>query len=256
MPLSSQPGRSVSSRLLEVLFVFQSGRARLTLTEISRSTGLSYATTRRLVNELVVGGALEREQDGYVIGVRLWQLGTLAPRTVPLRTAALPFMEDLRTAVREHVQLAVLEGSEAVVVERLSARQAIRVVSHVGGRLPLHSSGVGKILLAHNEPEFVDRYIAGGLPRRTANTITGSDHLRQVLAECRESGVATVREETSPGADSVATRIMNAEGRVIAALSVVFRTGTVNPRAIRASVLTSGLGISRRLGWSPRVGVR
>jgi DNA-binding IclR family transcriptional regulator len=255
MPRTSQPGRSVSSRVLEVLFAFRPGRSRLTLAELTRSTGLPYATVRRLVNELVAGGVLEREPDGYVIGVRLWQLGTLAPRTVPLRTAALPFMEDLRTAVREHVQLAVLEGREAVVVERLSSPQAIKVISHVGGRLPLHSSGVGKVLLAHTEPEVVDRYIAGGLDRRTAHTITDPDRLRQVLAECRESGVATVHEETSPGADSVATRIMDAEGRVIAALSVVVRTGTANPRSIKATVLTSGLGISRRLGWTPSVGV-
>src|ERR1700758_2501718 len=100
MPRTSQPGRSVSSRVLDVLFAFRPGRSRLTLAELTRSTGLPYATVRRLVNEVLVGGVLEREPDGYVIGVRLWELGTLAPRTVPLRAAALPFMEDLRTAVR------------------------------------------------------------------------------------------------------------------------------------------------------------
>ncbi|XVQ09373.1 IclR family transcriptional regulator [Spirillospora sp. CA-255316] len=257
MPRTSQPGRSVASRLFEVLFAFRPGRTRLTLADLTRRTGLPHPTVRRLALDLVQAGALERAPDGsFTIGIQMWQLGTLAPLSVPLRTLALPFMQDLHTALRQHVQLAVLEGTEAILVERMSAGDAVGVISRVGGRLPLHSSGVGKILLAHARPGLADEVIEQGLTAHTPRTITEPARLRQALEECRQTGVALVREETTLGADSVATRIINADGQVVAALSVVVKTGSVDLRTVKPAVIASGLAVSRSLGWDPVVGVR
>ncbi|WP_425826328.1 IclR family transcriptional regulator [Streptomyces fractus] len=257
MPYSNQPGRSVSSRLFEVLFAFRTGRSRLTLSDLTRATGLPHATVRRLALELVDAGALDRAPDGgFTVGIRLWQLGTLAPLSVPLRTVALPYMDDLHAALRQHVQLAVLEGTSAVLVERLSAGHAVDVTSQPGGHLPLHSSGVGKVLLAHAAPDLTDRIVGAGLARVTDHTVTEPARLRAELADCRETGVAYVRGETSPGVDSVATRVLNAEGEVVAALSVVVSAGTVDLRTVRPAVIACGLAVSRSLGWHPSVGTR
>ena len=257
MPPTSEPGRSVSSRLLQVLFAFRPGHTRLTLAGLARRTGMHQATVRRLAFELVAAGALDRAPDGVLtVGTRLWQLGTLAPLTEPLRTVALPFIEDLSTALQQHVQLAVLEGREAVVVERMSRPDAVGLVSGVGGGLPLHCSAVGKVLLAHGDAALFDALVERGFDRFTPQTIIDPVQLRRELGDCRRTGTAIVREELTPGADSVATRIMDGEGRVVAALSVVVRSGSVSLTAAVPSVVTSGLGISRRLGWTPTVGVR
>lgn len=214
---------------------------------------MSQATVRRLALELVAAGALDRAPDGMLtVGTRLWQLGALAPLTEPLRTVALPFMEDLHTALQQHVQLAVLEGRDAVVVERLSTPSALGLVSQVGGALPLHCSAVGKVLLAHGDDALFDAMVERGFDRFTPQTITDPARLRRELADCRRTGTAIVREELTRGGDSVATRIMDAGGRVVAALSVVVRSGSVSLTAVVPSVVTSGLGISRRLGWAPR----
>jgi DNA-binding IclR family transcriptional regulator len=256
MPPTSEPGRSVSSRLLQVLFAFREGRPRLTLAALARRTGLPQATVRRLAIELVAAGALDRAPDGMLtVGTRLWQLGTLAPLTEPLRTVALPFMEDLHTALQQHVQLAVLEGSEAVIVERLSTPDAVGLVSQVGGGLPLHCTAVGKVLLAHADGALFDALVERGLDRFTPQTVTDPAQLRRELGDCRRTGTAIVREERTASGESVATRIMDGEGRVVAALSVVVRSGSVSLTAAVPSVVTSGLGISRRLGWTPNVGV-
>jgi DNA-binding IclR family transcriptional regulator len=215
------------------------------------------ATVRRLALELVRAGALDMAPDGVLtVGTRLWQLGTLAPLTEPLRAVAQPFMEDLYTALHQHVQLAVLEGREAVIVERLSEPGAIGLVSQVGGRLPLHSSAVGKVLLAHGDGTLFGAVTECELTQFTPHTITDPARLHRELSDCRRTGIATVREEMSPHADSVAARIMDAEGRVVAALSVVVRSGSVALRTVIPSVVASGLGISRRLGWTPDIGVR
>ncbi|MEQ3552697.1 IclR family transcriptional regulator [Pseudonocardia nematodicida] len=257
MPRTGEPGRSVSSRLLDVLFAFRPERSALTLADLTRATGMPHATVRRLVLELTAVGALERRDDGrFTVGLRLWQLGTLAPMTEPLRGLAQPFMEDLYTALHQHVQLAVLEGHQAVIIERLSAPEAVELVSQVGGRLPLHCSGVGKVLLGHGGTELLERVLAGGLRRYTARTPTDPDAVRAETAECRRTGTATVRGELSVGADSVATRIVDAHGTVVAALAVVVRAESVRPAAVLPSVVASGLGISRALGWHPGVPVR
>jgi DNA-binding IclR family transcriptional regulator len=256
MPRTNEPGRTVASRLLQLLFAFRPGRSRLTLAQLTRLTGMPHATVHRFAAELLDAGLLDRAPDGsFTIGIRLWELGALAPYSVPLRTAAMPFLTDLATALGQHVQLAVLDGREAVIVELMSAPHAADIASRVGWRLPLHCSGVGKVLLAHAAPDLLDQLLEQDLPAYTARTCTDPDRLRRVLVECRATGTAVVREELTPGRDSVATRIIDADGHVVAALSVVVRTGSTDLRAITPSLITSGLGISRRLGWTPAVGV-
>ena len=256
MPRTSEPGRSVSSRLLGLMFSFEPGESELSLAQLARKTGLPHPTARRLVLELTRAGALQRRPDGrFAVGLRLWRLGTLAPLTESLRAMAQPYLEDLYTALHQHVQLAILEGTEAVIIERLSAPRALDLVSQVGGRLPLHCSGVGKVLLSHGGPDLIREVLDGQLRRYTPRTVTDPDALRRELAECRRTGTALVCGELTEGADSIATRIMNSEGRVVASLSAVVRAGSVQPRAILPSVITSGLAISRTLGWRPGIKV-
>ncbi|MGP4017823.1 IclR family transcriptional regulator [Saccharopolyspora sp. 5N708] len=257
MPRTNEPGRSVSSRLLQVLFSFRPQQSALTLADLTRHTALPHTTVRRLVQELLAAGALDRTADGrFTIGLRLWELGTLAPLSVPLRTVALPFMEDLHAALHQHVQLAVLDGRAAVVVERFSARNAVGLVSHVGGRLPLHSSAVGKVLLAHGGRKLIDEVFAAELPRFTPRTVIDPTELRAELTACWRSGTATVHGEMTEGADSVAARVADGDGRVVAALSVVVRSGSRDLTTVAAPVLASAFSISRRLGWNPGTGVR
>jgi DNA-binding IclR family transcriptional regulator len=239
------------------MFCFEPGETELSLAELARKTGLPHATARRLVRELTRAGALKQHPDGrFAVGLRLWQLGTLAPLTESLRAKAQPYMEDLYTALRQHVQLAILEGTEAVIIERLSAPHALDLVSQVGGHLPLHCSGVGKVLLSHGGEDLARKVLEGELRQYTPRTVTDPGELRHELAECRHTGAALVRGELTEGADSVATRIMNSEGRVVASLSVVVRSGSVLPRTILPSVITSGLAISRTMGWRPGIRVR
>src|SRR5690606_5290910 len=129
-------------------------------------------TAHRLVGELADWGALEREPDGgYRIGLRLWEVATLAPRGIGVREAALPFLEDLYEATHENVHLAVLDGTEALYLERISGRGAVPVISRVGGRLPLHATGVGLVLLAFAPRDVQERVLAGDLRRFTTRTV-------------------------------------------------------------------------------------
>lgn len=245
-------GETVTTRVLALLDAFTAERPEMTLTEISRRAGLPLSTTHRLVAELANWGALERTDDGrYRIGLRLWEVGALAPRGLGLRESAMPFLEDLYAVTKQNVQLAVLDGTEVVYVERLAGRGAVNVITRVGGRLPLHATGVGLVLLAHSSPELQEQVLAAPLQRFTAKTISQPDELRRVLAEVRRTGVAVSDRQIELVALSVAAPVRGPRGDVVAALSIVVPSEH-DSRAYVPVVRAAARGISRVLGAPER----
>jgi DNA-binding IclR family transcriptional regulator len=251
VPSSRTPGVSVTARVLAVLGAFAPQRPQLSLTAIARQTDLPLSTVHRLVGELVAWGALERAVDGrYRVGLRLWEVATLAPRGLGLRGAALPFLEDLYEATHQNVQLAVRDGLEALYVERLSGRGAVPVISRVGGRLPLHATGVGLALLAHAPRAVQEQVLAGPLTAFTRNTVTEPRRLRRILAEVRRSRVAISDGLLDLAALSVAAPVFGPNREVVAALSVVVPSADSAGRYIPA-VLAAAHGVSRSLAAEP-----
>jgi DNA-binding IclR family transcriptional regulator len=216
---------SVTERALALLASFRAEHPELTLTELSRRSGLPLTTTHRLANELVAGGALERVDGRYRIGLWLWEVASLAPRGLGLREAAMPFLEDVYAATRQNVQLAVLAieagAAEVVYLERLAPRNAVSVVTRVGGRLPVHATAVGRVLLAHSPPELQESVLARPLQRFTTETETDPDHLRHELAQVRRTGVAIAVQQIELVSLSVGAPVRGAGGEVVAAISVV-----------------------------------
>ncbi|MGH3643394.1 MAG: IclR family transcriptional regulator [Mycobacterium sp.] len=238
------PGQTVGSRLLAVLDCFDVGHRALTLTEIAKGAQLPLSTARRLIMELVAWGGLERVPDGsYRVGMRLWQVGSLAPQTRDLREAALPYMHDLFEATRENVQLAVLDGMEALCIEKVSGNKAVPTATQVGGRLPLHTTGVGKALLAFSPREFLEDVVARGLSRSTIHSIVEPGRLAAALEGVRRTGVAFSYQEMTIGAISVATPIITA-GRLWGALGIVTHSGAALDR-LAPAVRTAALGVAR-----------
>jgi DNA-binding IclR family transcriptional regulator len=217
-------GRSVTARALDVLGAFDSSAPRLTLSEIAERSGTPLSTAHRLLGELTGWGALHRRPDGrYEIGRRLWDLGLLAPVQLELRQVAAPFLLDVHTATRDTVHLAVREGRSALYVERVSGRESVPVVSQVGSRLPLHATGVGKVLLAA-APDDVAEAVLRAPTRETRHTVVDPGRLRREIAEVRRRGYARTAEEMSLGMLSVAVpvRVERPAGPVaVAALGIV-----------------------------------
>lgn len=239
----------MTGRVLRVLAAFSAEHPEIGLTELSRRARLPLTTTHRLVGELADWGALERGADGrYRVGLRLWEVGALAPRGLGLRESAMPFLEDLYEVTRQNVQLAVLDGTEVVFVERISGRGAVNVITRVGGRLPLHATGVGLVLLANADPELQEQVLASPLRRYTERTMCDPDELRRALAEVRRTGVAVSDRQIELISLSVAAAVHGTRGEVVAALSVVVPAESSDARAYVPVVRAAARGISRTLG--------
>jgi DNA-binding IclR family transcriptional regulator len=240
--------RSVTARAFAVLEAFTPAMPALTLSEIARRAGLPLTTAHRLLAELCASRALERDAEGtYRIGLRLWEIASLAPRGVPLREAALPFLEDLYEVTHENAQLGVRQGREVLYIERITGRHAVGVLTRVGGRFPLHASGIGLVLLAH-APESVQREVLQGpLERFTDHTITDPAWLKRILAQVRRDGVAISDRQVTDDAMSVAAPVSDGAGEVIAALSVVAKAGDTVAARLAPAVRAAALGTSRAL---------
>lgn len=248
-------GRSVAAGLFSILdaFTAPTSAAALPLSAIAERSGLPLSTAHRLVAEWVRWGGLVRQGDGrYALGMRLWEIGVQAPTARNLRTVALPYLEDLYEITREHVHLAVLDGRDALYVEKLSGHGAVPIVSRVGGRLPLHSTGVGLVLLAYAPAALLEEYVAGPLQGFLPKTVTSPTELRRRLAAIRRSGVAYMSEEMTAGSSSIAAPIRDRTNAVVAAVSVVTRTGTGSDEVRERAVRTASRRVSGALGWAPR----
>lgn len=241
--------RSLSTKVLDVLGCFDDDHRRLTLSEISRRTGISLTTTHRIVGDLNAWGALERGSDGRLgVGLRLWEVAALAQRGLPLREIALPYMEDLYEATHENIQLAVREDLEIVYIERIAGSRAVKVLTRVGGRFALHATGVGLVLLAYAPQEVQERVLDAELERWTDMTITDPTTLRASLADVRRNGFAVSRSQVTMDALSLACPIRSREDTVVAALSVVVHADLEYPLGLLPSLRAASRSISRALG--------
>jgi DNA-binding IclR family transcriptional regulator len=239
-------GEPVLDRAFRILGCFGPASRSLPLSSLSARAGLPKASALRIAAKLVEWGALERTGNGeYVIGLRLLEIASLAPRGHGLRATALPYMEDLHHATGQHVLLGVRDGLEAILVERLSAHDAAQVLYRVGGRMPLHATGVGLVLLAHAPARVQDEVLSGDLTVLPENTRLSSRELRARLAAVRQQGVATVTRPRAVPLTSVAAPITDQYGATIAALSVVTRSDQIEPAVLTPAGGAVARAISR-----------
>jgi DNA-binding IclR family transcriptional regulator len=238
------------SRATRVLEVFGPDTSRLTASDISRRTGIPMASTHRLVGQMVQLGLLEKGSDRLLrVGVRLWELGWRSTAALGLRNVAMPYLEDLQSVVRQHTQLAVLESTDVLYIERLSARGRTTVnITRVAGRLPAHTCSSGLVLLAFSPTELQEEVLASPhLRAYTTRTIVDSGELRRQLAETRRRGSATQAGSVHVEAAGIAAPIRDHSHAVVAALSVIVPNTAADISAATPAVLATARGITRAL---------
>lgn len=212
---------SVTARALSILDGFDESHRRRTLTELARHADLPLSTAHRLLAELEALQMLEREPDGaYVIGRKLWQLGTLAPVQRELRDVAIPAMQDLYEATHENVHLAIRQGLSALYIERIHGKRSVGVATRVGRPLPLHATSVGKVLLAYADDE-IRAQVLRDLKPVTRYTMIERGRVLRELAGVRRNAYAKSYEEMTLGTSAIAVPVFAATGEVLAALGLV-----------------------------------
>jgi DNA-binding IclR family transcriptional regulator len=224
---STDPGRSVTSKVTAILMAFADGGVH-TLTEIAGAANLPTSTAHRLASELVAWRLLERtEERSYRIALPLRMIaGDYSESEVCSYTLtvmrALPVLDELSRATQKDVRLGLLRGSDVLTLRHRHNRsnERIKAESLVHSVVPAHATASGKALLAFSPPTVVNQVIEAGLPAFTPHTITCADVLRQKLSVIRLTQVATSRNEFEEGTAAIAMPIFYGRGRVAAAIEL------------------------------------
>lgn len=217
-------GQNVKSaqRALELLEVVARYPNGVTFVELAEQLTYPKSSLHGLLHTVVAMKWLTLDPDDrhYSIGVRPWEVGQAFRRSRDIVIRARRYLREANEALDETVQLGILDDLDVVYLDKVEGTQPLRLVSHVGSRLPAYVTGIGKALLS-GLPEHVlrDRFAGQTLTGYTSQTITSGDRLIEVLAEVRRKGYATDDGEYSHGVYCVALPIVNRYGSVAAALS-------------------------------------
>jgi len=210
--------RTVLSRAAKILEAFSGSRRVLSLNALTERSNLPKSTTHRLAGRLVSLGWLERQPDGYRIGMSLFEAGRLAERRIRLRESVFPSLQDLAMKTQLATSVAVLSNDEIVVLDHLSASR-FRLPIYNGARLPATCTALGKALLARGPADALDRVLDNPLPRRTDGSIVDPVVLANQLVTIQETGVAVANEEAFAGISCVAAPLC-VDGGLVAAISI------------------------------------
>ncbi|MEV7969259.1 IclR family transcriptional regulator C-terminal domain-containing protein [Sphaerisporangium sp. NPDC088356] len=254
-PRSGTERNSVLGKVFAILDVFGPEDTALPLAEICRRAGVAKPTAHRLLAELLTARLVERTDDGYRLGRRLFTLGTAVSSVRALRLAALPAMQDLARRSGSSVELGVMEHDAVLCVDAVD-RDGRSVPARAGIHLPLHTTALGKALLAFCDPDSREAAL-GGAPGTTqaGTTQAGTGrypvNLRRELDTIAIEGVAHDVQESALGLATTAAPIRDEHGVVVAALSLAtqvgrFRSATATGMVAAAEAISAALAATGR----------
>ncbi len=254
------PGQSPAvARAVAALHALARSSEGLTLSALARELGEPKSTLHGVLVTLVESGLLVRDEASkrYRLGPHVLALAGAYARQSDLLRAFTDVARPLARELGETIQLAILQGRDVLYIGKQEGTQWVRLASEVGTRLPAHATSLGKCLLAWLPSDELERLLAAGpLPALTPRTITDPDRLRAELAQVRERGYAIDRGETLPDVWCFGAPVRDAQGTVVAALSISVPVTRIAPERIDgliAAARQAATELSLRLGYRDMV---
>ncbi|AWZ09078.1 MULTISPECIES: IclR family transcriptional regulator [unclassified Streptomyces] len=204
------------------------------LTGVAAAAAVPKSSTYRILASLIEQGFVRSEAESrYGVGPRLRGLSALVSGGEPAGVEQI--LRELQQSTGQAVHLALHSGETITYIRKLESDQPFRTASRIGMRMPLHTTAIGKCILAHlPRAEVRELLSAAGLPRRTPNTITGAEALEAELASVRERGFALDDEENEPTIRCIGAVILGPTGLPVGGVSVTTVTFLVSREEIEA----------------------
>lgn len=240
---------TVLGKVMTVLHAFTVDDSAVSLAELYRRTRIPKGTLHRVLADMVAVRMLDRTDAGYRLGGSLFELGMRASVERSLIEVTIPFMEDLYVRTYETVHLGVLDGTEVVYLSKIGGHRQASAPSRTGGRMPLHCTAIGKVLLAHADNDLREQVLSAPLARYTPRTVILPGPLGAQLDRIVAEGLAYEYEESATGIVCVAAPIRDGDS-VVAAISVTGPSHRFRPdshtRTVRAAAEEIGATLARR----------
>jgi len=213
-------------KAFDILDLFNEKRPEWTLVEISKKLNMPKPTAYRLLQTLESRGFVRKDKHSeydirYRLGLKLLELGNLVAEQLELRKTALPYMKALRDEIDEVIHLVIRDRYEAIYIEKVEGLQALRLVTRIGKREPLHVGSGPKLLLAYQSEAFINDYIERiDFNKLNENGVLNKRELLEDIKEIQRNGYSVSKGEQDPDTIGVSYPIFDYAGNMVAALAV------------------------------------
>ena len=242
-------------KVTDILELFLNNESELSLSELSKLSGLNKSTINRIASFLVEKDYLRqtKKRGKYSLGMKLLDFSAVIKERLQVREMALRNLNKLKQTVKESCGLVIWNGKEATLTDLIQNYSVLRVSPYAVSKLPLHPTSSGKIFLASMPKEQIEEYFdMFGLKKYTTQTITDPTKLKKELSFVKKEGFAFDIDEHIVGVSSVGAAIKDINGSVIAASVVLGPTARLSRSKLRTMapiVRKCARGISHSLGW-------
>ncbi|MCF8482769.1 MAG: helix-turn-helix domain-containing protein [Rhodospirillum sp.] len=218
-----------AAKSLQIIECFGDGRARLSLTDVSKLTSMTRAGARRYLLTLTQLGYMEFDGKFFSLTPRILRLGYSYLSASPLPARLQPILERISNRTEESSSAAVLDDKEVVYVARSAKKRIMSIGLSVGSRLPAFCTSLGRVILANKPADWLDHYFETvPRPALTEHTKTDEAVLRAELESVRERGFAIVDEELELGLRSLAAPVFNMAGEVVCGVNISVQSHRVS----------------------------
>lgn len=251
----SDKGIQVIDRALDILELLSLEKDGLGVTDIGNRIGLHKSTVHRILSAMAERGYIEKTsaRGSYKLGLKLIEISSVYLNSIELKTEARPYLWELTSKLGQTSHLAILEGNDAVYIDKVDVVTSIRLYSQIGRRIPVYCSALGKSLLSGLAEPELDKIVKGcSFKKLTDNTIDNKNQLLSQVEEVRKNGWALDNEEHEEGVRCIASPIFDYRGKVIAAVSISGPSAAISPERDRETgkmLADTALNISKRLGY-------
>jgi len=243
-------------RAIEILILLAKNSRSMGVTELSKILKVQKSTVHSLLQTLLFRGLVRQSDNGrYALGFGLIQLGEACVEQLDIRTVARPVLAELANETQEIALLAVLSGIKLIIVDKIEPQRAFLIIPKLDFSMTLHSTAMGKVLLANAPEEIIEQVLCQGVKQFTPFTLTESEEIMAELDIVRQQGFAVGCDETIEGLTCIAVPLHTANGKVAGALSVSGASSVLVPARYEKVIQIlqdKAKLISRRLGFQAR----
>jgi IclR family acetate operon transcriptional repressor len=226
----------------------------ISLSDLSTLINMPKSSTHRYLCTLQELGLAERKDgDRYFLGAKIIEIAGSFLAKSDLRNESQSVMSELAEKTGETVHLAVPSSKEVVYIAKIESVHTLGMSAHIGTRLPMYCTSLGKAILAFSSPDLIESVLVDDLKARTPHTKTSSSALRAELVNIRSQGFALDNEENEPGIRCVGAPVLDYSGKAIAAISISGPSDRITlDRAMRLGPLVweCTQRVSKRWGYS------
>lgn len=229
------------ARGLSILESFGAANPVMGIAELARKTNLPKSTVHRLIQTMCTLGYVipDGNSNKYMLGPKVLDLGFTVLSSLDLRDVAAPYLRKLSKSSGETVNLAILDGWQLVYVERLKTQKIVNINLHVGSRLELYNTSMGRVLAAFQREDWLSKYLEylQHIPEARKYIKEGVKIFCEILADVKEKGYAINNEELAPGLRSVAAPVKNRHAKVVGAVNIAVSSGLFSLASLKKELL-------------------